>query len=65
MGNWRMEWGKCGEQGWENKEWDGNTGAENPRGNVGKLGGDAKNVVNQGGDAANQCGNASIATETK
>ena len=29
MGNWRTEWGKCGELGWECEEWDVDAGAGN------------------------------------
>ena len=63
MGNWRTEWKKCGEEGWECEEWDGNAGAENQCGNSGNLGGNTKNVGNQGSDAGNQGGNLSIAIE--
>ena len=63
MENWRTEWGKCGKQGWECKEWDGNVDAENQCGNAGNLCGNMKNVGNQGGDAGNQGGNLSIVVE--
>ena len=38
-------------------------GLGNQYGNEGNLGGIAKNVENRGGDAGNQSGNLSIATE--
>ena len=40
-----------------------NVCAGNQRGNVGNLGGNAKNVENQDGDAGNQGGNLSKAVE--
>ena len=43
--------GERNERNAENK--GGNADAENQRGNAGNLGGDTKNVVNQGGDAGN------------
>ena len=39
---------------WECEKWDWNAGAEIQRGNVGNLGGNTKNVGNQGSDARNQ-----------
>ena len=64
MGNWRTEWGKCVEWGWECEELNENAGAGNQRGNARNLGRNAKNAESQGGASANQGGGLSIAVET-
>ena len=53
MGNWKTEWGKCREEGWEWDECDGNAGGENKHGNAGNLGENTNNMEIQGGDAGN------------